>query len=209
MLLMAVTPRADRQVRIVAADFGSRASFSLDRYRIRTTRTAGATTSAAWPGRCRRRATRSAGMNIAVSSDVPMGSGLSSSAAIEVATAYAFQIVGDLTLDGAQRALLCQKAENDFVGMRCGIMDQFIISLGQRGHALLIDCRRLAYTPVPLPQGCDVVICDTKKRRGLVDTEYNRRREECETRRPILGVPRAAGRDPGATAGPPRARWTR
>jgi len=102
--------------------------------------------------------------------------------------AYAFQVVGDLPLDGVQRALLCQQAENDFVGMNCGIMDQFIVSLGQRGHALLIDCRSLEYTPVPLPGGCDVVICDTKKRRGLVDSEYNTRRQECERGASILGV---------------------
>jgi galactokinase len=186
--LMAVAPRADRQVRIVAADFGSRASFSLDHIVTDDAhRWSNYQRGVAWA--LQEAGYTLSGMNIALSSDVPVGSGLSSSAAVEVAMAYAFQVVSDLTLDGVQRALLCQKAENDFVGMNCGIMDQYIVSLGQKDHALLIDCRSLAYTPVPLPANCDVVICDTKKRRGLVDSEYNRRREECERGASILGVP--------------------
>jgi galactokinase len=185
--LMAITPRADRQVRIVAADFGSRASFSLDRIATDDAhRWSNYQRGVAWA--VQEAGYTLSGMNIALSSDVPVGSGLSSSAAVEVAMAYALQVVGGFPLDGARRALLCQKAENDFVGMNCGIMDQFIVSLGQRGHALLIDCRSLDYTPVPLPDGCDVVICDTKKRRGLVDSEYNRRRKECERGSAILGV---------------------
>jgi galactokinase len=185
--LMAITPRADRQVRIVAADFGSRASFNLDRIVVDDAhRWSNYQRGVAWA--LQEAGYTLSGMNIALSSDVPVGSGLSSSAAVEVAMAYAFQVVGGFALDGARRALLCQKAENGFVGMNCGIMDQFIVSLGQRDHALLIDCRSLDYTPVPLPDGCDVVICDTKKRRGLVDSEYNRRRKECERGAAILGV---------------------
>jgi galactokinase len=91
-------------------------------------------------------------------------------------------------LDGVRRALICQKAENEFVGMRCGIMDQYIISLGQRNHALMIDCRDLSYTLVPLASEASLVICDTKKRRGLVDSEYNTRRSECEQGAAFFGV---------------------
>ncbi|MCE5259423.1 MAG: galactokinase, partial [Chloroflexi bacterium] len=128
------------------------------------------------------------GMDVALTSNVPIGSGLSSSAAIELATCAAFQELGKLELDGVRRALICQKAENDFVGMHCGIMDQYIISLGLENHALLIDCRDLSYQLVPLPAGVSLVICDTKKRRGLVDSEYNTRRSECEQGAAILGV---------------------
>lgn len=186
-VLMAVSPRNDQHVRLVAADFGSRTAFTLDRIVPDDThRWSNYQRGVAWA--LREAGYPLKGMNVALTSDVPVGSGLSSSAAVEVAMAYAFQVIGGVDLDGVTRALLCQKAENDFVGMNCGIMDQFIVSLGQRGHALLIDCRSLEYTPVPIPSGCDVVICDTKKRRGLVDSEYNRRREECERGAAILGV---------------------
>ncbi|MBM3187616.1 MAG: galactokinase, partial [Chloroflexi bacterium] len=129
------------------------------------------------------------GMDAVLTGDLPIAAGLSSSAAVEVATAHTFQMFCDLELDGVRRALLCQKAENEFVGMRCGIMDQYIISLGRRDHALLIDCRSLSYDLVPIPAGCSVVICDTRKQRGLVDSEYNTRRQECETGARLLGVP--------------------
>ena len=186
-VLMAVSPRNDQHVRLVAAEFGSRTAFTLDRIVPDDThRWSNYQRGVAWA--LREAGYPLKGMNVALTSDVPVGSGLSSSAAVEVAMAYAFQVIGGFDLDGVTRALLCQKAENDFVGMNCGIMDQFIVSLGQRGHALLIDCRSLEYTPVPIPSGCDVVICDTKKRRGLVDSEYNRRREECERGAAILGV---------------------
>jgi galactokinase len=129
------------------------------------------------------------GFDAVLASDVPIAAGLSSSAAVEVATAFVFQTLGELDLDGVQRALLCQKAENDFVGMRCGIMDQYIISLGKRDHALLIDCRSLEYDLVPIPEGASLVICDTNKQRGLVDSEYNTRRLECEAGAKAFGVP--------------------
>ena len=186
-VLMAVSPRDDRQVHLVAADFGARTSFSLDDVvHDKTQRWSEYQRGVAWALQGAGYTLR--GMNAVLSSDVPVGSGLSSSAAIEVAMAYAFQLMSDLELDGVERALLCQKAENQFVGMNCGIMDQYIVSLGRRGHALLIDCRSLEYELVPVPDGCDVVICDTKKRRGLVDSEYNRRRQECERGASILGA---------------------
>lgn len=186
-VVLGATPRADRLVRVHAVDFGETATFDLEAiaYSDRN-RWCNYLQGVAWAlqeaGHCLR------GMDAVLSSDVPVASGLSSSAAIEVATAYAFQVLGDFALDGVQRALLCQKAENQFVGMNCGIMDQFIVSLGRRAHALLIDCRSLAYESVPIPAGCSLVICNTKKKRGLVDSEYNTRRQECERGATVLGV---------------------
>jgi galactokinase len=127
------------------------------------------------------------GMNAVISGDIPVGSGLSSSAAVEVAAAYAWQVLSGFSLSRVEMALLCQQAENEFVGIKCGIMDQFISALGQRDHALLIDCRTLEHRLVKLGSGegsssplATVVVCDTMKRRGLVDSEYNARRQECE-----------------------------
>ncbi len=120
------------------------------------------------------------GMDAVIAGNVPIGSGLSSSAAIEVATAVTLRDLSSLDISPVDLALLCQRAEDEFVGMKCGIMDQFIAALGQRGHALWIDCRSLEYEAVPLPSGVSVVVCDTMKRRGLVDSEYNARRRECE-----------------------------
>ena len=113
--------------------------------------------------------------------DVPLGAGLSSSAAFEVASAYTLCLLNEISLDPAQEALLCQRAENRFVGVQCGIMDQFISALGKKDHALLIDCRDLSYRYVPLDgERGSVVVCNSGVRRGLVDSEYNTRRRQCE-----------------------------
>ncbi len=121
------------------------------------------------------------GADLYIGGDVPVGSGLSSSAALEVAVAFALQSLFDLDIEGAQLALLCQKAENQYVGVKCGIMDQFISRLAQANYALLIDCRTLQWDAVPFPsEKVQIIIMDTGKRRGLLDSEYNRRREECE-----------------------------
>jgi galactokinase len=122
----------------------------------------------------------SQGANLLVHGEVPIGSGLSSSAAIEVSTALAF-----LSLTGATPALpdiakLCQRAENEFVGARVGIMDQFVSCLGKAGHALLLDCRSLRFELVSVPQQVKLVICNTMVKHEHSGGEYNRRREECE-----------------------------
>jgi galactokinase len=191
-VVMAVRPRADRTVNLFAADFDEASSFDLDDFQLDPRqRWSNYERGVAWA--LQNAGHQLAGMDVVLSSDVPVGSGLSSSAALEVATACAFQVLSGVEIDGVQRALLCQKAENDFVGMRCGIMDQYISSLGKRDHALLIDCRSLEYELAPIPAGCSVVVCNTKKRRGLVDSEYNTRRQECERGARLLGV--AALRD--------------
>lgn len=129
------------------------------------------------------------GMEAIIWGDLPMKAGLSSSAALEVAVAYTFQQLSDLQIRPLDLALLCQRAENEFVGLRCGLMDQLTVVWGKEGHALLIDCRSLTYEPIPIPSGVSVVVTDTKKERGLVDSQYNARRKECEEGARLLGVP--------------------
>jgi galactokinase len=124
---------------------------------------------------------------------VPIGAGLSSSAAVEMATARAFAVAGRWSWDATAMAQAGQRAENEWVGMNCGIMDQLISAAGRRDHALLIDCRHLTSEAVPLPPDSAVVILDTATRRGLVDSEYNKRREQCEAAAAVFGV--AALRD--------------
>lgn len=122
------------------------------------------------------------GANLYTASDVPMGAGLSSSAAIEVATAYALLGISGQHADPSLVAKLCQKAENDFVGTQCGIMDQFASCNGQAGHALLLDCRSLEYRAIAIPDRIRLVICNTMVKRELASSrsEYNTRRAECE-----------------------------
>ena len=120
--------------------------------------------------------------------DVPIGAGLSSSAALELATARAFAAVGGWPWEATLMARLGQRAENQWVGVNCGIMDQMISAAGRAGHALLIDCRSLATQLVPLPAAVAVVVLDTGTRRGLVDSAYNERRDQCETAADFFGV---------------------
>jgi galactokinase len=124
-----------------------------------------------------------------IAGNVPRGAGLSSSAALEVAVGSALANLAGLNLDGKTIALVGQQAENDFVGVNCGIMDQFISALGQPNHALLIDCRSLDYQAVPLPPETAIVIINSNVKRGLVDSAYNTRRRECETAAAHFGVP--------------------
>ncbi len=120
------------------------------------------------------------GANLLVHGEVPIGAGLSSSAAIEVATALALLSSTDSKPPLAEIAKLCQRAENEFVGARVGIMDQFVSCLGKAGHALLLDCRSLQFEQVPMPWQVRLVICNTMVKHELAGGEYNRRREECE-----------------------------
>ena len=119
------------------------------------------------------------GMNVLISGDVPLGAGLSSSAAIEVATGFAMLRQSGVEFTRGELAQLCQKAENEFVGARVGIMDQFVSCFGQAGHALLLDCRSLDYELHGLPAGIQLVICNTEVKHEIASGEYNRRRAEC------------------------------
>jgi len=120
------------------------------------------------------------GLDVVVDGDVPIGAGLSSSAALEMATARALCAAGNLPWDAVRMAKLGQKAENQFVGMNCGIMDQFASAACREGHALLLDCRSLESQPVPLPEDAAVVVMDTGARRALAGSAYNDRRAACE-----------------------------
>lgn len=120
------------------------------------------------------------GARLSFSSDVPIGSGLSSSAAIEVATAYALNTGSNLQIERKELAKLCRKAENEFVGARVGIMDQFVSLFGAKDKALLLDCRSLDCKLLPLPQDIQLVICNTMVKHALASGGYNERRSQCE-----------------------------
>lgn len=178
-IYMATRARNDRMVRLAALDVNQRTEFSLDQI-VRDE-------AATWSNYVRGVALSLQeagyvlrGLDAAIHGDVPRGAGLSSSAALEMAAAMAFQVTSGLTLDRVQMALVGRRAENEFVGVQSGIMDQYISSLGRRDHALLIDCRSLEYYLVPLPAGVRIVVADSGVRRGLVASAYNQRRAECE-----------------------------
>ncbi|MBA5600698.1 galactokinase [Pectobacterium aroidearum] len=120
------------------------------------------------------------GMDMVVSGNVPSGAGLSSSASLEVAIGQTFKELNNLDISQLDVALNGQQAENDFVGCSCGIMDQFISAQGRAGQAMLIDCRTLEGRAVRMLDGIDVLIVNSNVRRGLVDSEYNTRRQQCE-----------------------------
>ena len=113
-------------------------------------------------------------------SDVPQGAGLSSSASVEMAFVLAWQTLGGWNLPPMERALLGQKAENQYVGVNCGIMDQFASACGEQDRLLHLDCRSLEWQTLPLPKDVAIVIADTKMRRTLTSGEYNKRRADCE-----------------------------
>ena len=181
-MLIAISVRSDRQVRAWAGNLNSSSTFSLDQILH------AACPNESWSNYLRAMASvltseglELPGMNCLTIGNVPVASGLSSSAAFLVAAGLAFSYAAGEVITGVPLALLAQIGEREFVGVNVGIMDQFISVLGKRDHALLIDTRSLTYESVPLPQtGAVIVIADTGKRRGLVDSEYNARRAECE-----------------------------
>lgn len=128
------------------------------------------------------------GLDMAISGDVPQGAGLSSSAALEVAVGKALQTLFDLPLNESELALIGQYAENHFVGCKCGIMDQLASARGEKGHAILIDCRSLETQAIAIPDSLSVMIIHSHVKRGLVGSEYNTRREQCESAAAHFGV---------------------
>jgi galactokinase len=120
------------------------------------------------------------GANLVVTGNVPQGAGLSSSASFEIAILKAFSQLYQLDLTGVNAALLGQQAENDFVGCNCGIMDQLISAMGQRSHVMLLDCKDLSFEDAPIPNDLTLFIVNSNVQRGLVDSEYNLRRQQCE-----------------------------
>jgi galactokinase len=183
---IALRPREDNMVVLYSIDFDTRASFDLASFKNDGNAWAEYVKGIAKVLQDEGHGLR--GWEGVVVGDVPLGAGLSSSAALEMATLRAFCAISDLAWDATRMALLGQKAENTWVGVNCGIMDQLISAAGVEGCALLIDCRSLALEPVPLPDGVVVVILDTTTRRGLVDSAYNERRRQCQTAAEIFGV---------------------
>jgi galactokinase len=176
---VAIKPRDDRKFCIHSENFSEGIEFNLDQRKPRAKRhwsdyVLGVAVVLGQAGYALR------GADLTIRSNVPIGAGLSSSAAIEVATALAMLENSDLELDRVQIARLCQRAENEFVGMRCGIMDQFVSCLARAGNALMLDCRSLEYRLLPLPEGVRLVICNTMVKHELGASEYNTRRAECE-----------------------------
>ena len=180
-IIMAASPRDDHQVHLYAVDVDGKSSFSLDRIEKDP--------QAAWSNYIRgvllllqERGLPVRGMNCAFSGDVPLAAGMSSSAALEMASGLTARLVGQFEIDMVDLIKIAQAAENTFVGVNCGIMDQFISGLGKKGHALFLDCRSLGYELVPLPPTGQykIVIANTMVKRGLVDSAYNERRSQCE-----------------------------
>lgn len=183
---IALRPRDDRHVKIHFLDFDQTVEFSLENLsRIDTSPVEYVKGVAAvlqsvdyqlcgWEG--------------VIQGDVPIGAGLSSSAALEMAAIRAFEAVSGFTWDAPVMAKLGQRVENEWLGLKTGIMDQMISAAGQAGHALLIDCRTLDFNPAPLPTGTVAVVMDTSTRRGLVHSKYNERREQCEIAAKHFGV---------------------
>jgi galactokinase len=122
-----------------------------------------------------------------IHSTVPVGGGASSSAALEVAAAELFRELAGWEIEPLELAVLCQRAENEFVGMRCGIMDQYSSVMGRPKHSMLLDCRSITSRPVPIPDGIEVVLCDTRAGRKLTGSGYASRRADCEEGARLLG----------------------
>ena len=179
---VAVSSRADRELHIIAEDFGAqKVVINLDEPMLHDA-------SAPWSNYARgviqelqKRNYRLVGGNFLISGNVPTGAGLSSSASLEVALVRAFTELSGETIDPTSAALVGQAAENNFVGCNCGIMDQLISARGQESSALLIDCQDLSTRTISIPNDWEILIVHSGVKRGLVESEYNQRRAQCET----------------------------
>jgi galactokinase len=176
---VAVSPRHDRKLVIQSDELPGNFEFDLDNFPDRRT--------SFWcdyvlgvASVFRQHGGKLQAANLLIHGDIPIGAGLSSSAAIEVASALAFMSLDSKKLPLPQVAKLCRRAENEFVGARVGIMDQFVSCMGKAGHALLLDCRSLEFKFAPLPHGIELVVCNTMVKHDLATGAYNQRREECE-----------------------------
>lgn len=175
---VAIAPRSDRLIRVCSENLGRDCAFDLDERPRR---------AGDWSDYIRGVALELSkagysltGADVSVLSDLPIGAGLSASAALEVAFGFAMLSVAGEQVNRLELAKICQCAENQFVGMRCGIMDQFISCHGIEGSALLLDCRSLKAKPIPIDPGVRILICNTMVHHQLATSAFNERRRECE-----------------------------
>ena len=180
-VLIAAGPRSDQTLQVLATAYNEHATIDL-----RTLQVAGLAGKTRWTDYIAGTAWalgeaghKLVGTNMAVRSDVPIGAGLASSACLEMAVARALCAIGGIPWDAVVMAKLARKAENAFVGVHCGIMDQLVSGIGVAGHALLLDCRSLTVEPVTIPADLSIVVMDTGIRRTLDTTEYAARRDAC------------------------------
>ncbi|MFI4890193.1 MAG: galactokinase [Steroidobacterales bacterium] len=197
---VAIAPRADRQLRIHSANFAETRMVPLPGPLAPPS---GAGHGSHWidyvcgvAWALQEQGIPVCGADMLIHGEVPLGAGLSSSAALEVAAGLALSSIAGHPLEGMRLAKACQRAENQYVGMRCGIMDQFAAVHGRAGHAMMLDCRSLEYRLLALHgpaedpgQAAQLVICNTMVRHQLAGSEYNRRREQCE--QGVQGLARA------------------
>jgi galactokinase len=184
--LAAAAPRRDRKVVAHSLTLGATGDFDLDLVQPSGT-WLDYVAGTAWA--LQARGARLTGANLLFASSVPIGAGLSSSAALEVSAALALLAVSGAVVPTLEIARACQRAENETVGVGSGIMDQFVSCHARAGHALLLDCRSLAHEALPLPPGVALVIANTMARHELADGEYNRRRADCEAACRALSIP--------------------
>lgn len=183
---LTAVPTNDRIVTVNALDLGSASRFSLDNLEQKQD-VEGAVlpdwaeypAGVAWT--FQNHGFKVHGLDVSFTSTVPIGAGLSSSAAVEVGFAVLWQAIGDWKVDRLSLAQLCQEAENRYVGVNCGLMDQFACANGVKDHAVLLDTRSLESKVVPLPDQTAIVLADSGVRRSLTDSGYNDRRRDCET----------------------------
>ena len=176
---VAAAPRIDRKLVIGSQHFNETVEADLDAFPgVAKNHWSGYPLGVAWALEASGRHLK--GANLLISGDVPLGAGLSSSAAIEVASGFALLHQSGLPVDRKELAQLCQKAENEFVGAHVGIMDQFVSCHGRASHAMLLDCRSLEYNLVELPPGVQLVICNSMVKHKIGSSQYNVRRAECE-----------------------------
>ncbi len=183
-ITIALIPTDDRRVELTLADTGEMDGFDLDAIGIRRGRWIDYVAGTAWAlaeAGCETR-----GFRGVLASNLPAGAGLSSSAALELGSAWALAGGTAPQMDPLALAQVAQRAENAYVGVACGLMDQFAVNFGRAGHALLLDCRSLEYRAIPLPEGTALVICHSGAPRTLAGSAYNARRKDCE--RAVTGL---------------------
>ncbi len=188
--MVAISKRHDNNVEVIAADFGDAGDqFGLALPLQRNIEQPWADYVRGMISALLNAGYALSGAKIAIAGNLPKGAGLSSSASLEVAVGKAMSALADIDIDNTRLAQIAQRAECDFVGTQCGIMDQLICAQGKAGHALLIDCRSLGLTDAPVPDDVAIMIVHSGVTRGLVDGHYNARRRQCEAAATAMGVP--------------------